>query len=50
MRDTIIEDIVYDNSYVDFASASQNVKIRLGCNAKEGSTLIKTATAADTAK
>ena len=50
MRDTIIEDIVYDNSYVDFASASQNVKIRLGCNAKEGSTLIKTATVADTAK
>lgn len=50
MRDTIVEDIVYDNSYVDFASASQNVKIRLGCNAKEGSTLIKTATVADTAK
>lgn len=50
MRDTIIEDIVYDNSYVDFASASQNVKIRLGCNAKEGSTLIKIATVADTAK
>lgn len=50
MRDTIVEDIVYDNSYVDFASASQDVKIRLGCNAKEGSTLIKTATVADTAK
>ena len=50
MRDTIIVDIIYDNSYVDFASASQNVKIRLGCNAKDGSTLLKTATVAETAK
>ena len=50
MRYTIIVYIIYDNSYVDFASASQNVKIRLGCNAKDGSTLLKTATVAETAK